>query len=278
MPVTDSDISFTFSGGGTNANPDLSLGGDPSVQPIVNNRLFDDVEESEAKNGVIDYRCLYLHNDSAISSLYNAQVYVVYTVAGAVSVQLGFDFSNDRQNVTVTEADTITAGSFTLEYSDAASQYDIIVAWSSSLSTWATNFQTAIRAITNLEDVTVSASWSGTSVVFEVDFVGVAEGRYHEPMVLKAGGNNLTASGSPAISVVKSVDGGPINRIADEIDVDTTTPTNIVFTSSTVSIGDIRPLDSVPIWVRRTVPANTEAVENDGFTLRIRGDAIAPAP
>jgi hypothetical protein len=92
-------------------------------------------------------------------------------------------------------------------------------------------------------------------------------------MVLKTGGNNLVASQTTTISVVKSVSGGPINRIADVIDVDTTTPNNIVF-NTTASVGDIRPLDSIPIWIKRTVPANTPAVENDGFVLRIKGDGI----
>jgi hypothetical protein len=276
MALSTTDITFTFSGGSTNTNPDLSLGGDPSVQPIVGKRLFDDVEESETKAGLVDYRCIYLHNESFTDTLYTSQILVAYTVPGEVTVQLGFDLENERQNLTVTNATLLTGGSMTLTYSDVSNQYDIIVQFNASLSVWATNLQTQLRTIPHLQDVEVSGSLSGSSAVFEIDFVGAAASRYHEAIVLKTGGNNLLPGATATISVVKSVNGSPINRVADEIDVDTTTPNNIAFTSLSSLIGDIRPLDAIPIWMKRIVPANTAAITNDGFTLRIAGSAIAP--
>lgn len=273
MALSSTDITFTFSGGTTNSDPDESLGGDPSVQPIINKRLFDNVTDTETKLGMTDYRCFYVNNESNIDSLYNALIYVAYTVPGDVTVQLGFDFDNERQNLTITNATFITGGSVTLTYVDT-SNHDVVFNWDSDLSVWSDNLQTAIRAITNLEDVTVSGYPSGSSVTFEIDFVGVASKRYHDPLALKIGGNNLVSSQTTTIVVVKSVSGGPINRVADVIDVDTTTPNNLVFFETTVSVGDIRPLDSIPIWVKRIVPANTPAIENDGFVLRIKGDGI----
>lgn len=272
MTLSTSDISFTFSGGSANSDPDKSLGGDPSVHPILNKRLFDDVKNEESEAGMIDYRCLYINNESNVDYLYDAVIYVAYTVPGDVTVQLGFDFSNERQNLTVTNSDSITGGSFTLVYSDTSNN-DVIVNWNSDLSIWAGNLQTALRNISNLADLTVSGFLSGSSVVFEIDFIGKAQKRYHEPLALKSGGNNLISSQTTTISVLKSVDGSPINRIADVIDVDTTTPNGIVFASS-VSLGDIRPLDSIPVWIKRTVPVNSSAVENDGFILRIKGDGV----
>lgn len=276
MPLANTDIAFTFSGGGTNADPDLSLGGDPSVQPIVGKRLFNDVEEEQTKSGLVDYRCLYVHNDSAIDTLFGAQILVAYTVPGDVTVQLGFDFENERQNLTVTNATLLTGGSMTLTYSDLSNQYDITVNFNASLSVWATNLQTALRTIPNLGDVVVSATLGGSDAIFEIDFIGSAASRYHEAIVLKTGGNNLLPSSTATINIVKSVNGSPINRVADEIDVSTTTPTNVAFTSLSSLVGDIRPLDSIPVWIKRIVPAGSEAIENDGFTLRIRGSAIAP--
>lgn len=275
MAFSSSDMSFTFSGGTTNSNPDKSLGGEPSVQPIVGKRLFDDVQEDETKTGVTDYRCLYVHNDNNTDTLYNAQILVAYTVPGAVSVELGFDFENERQNITVTNATLLTGGSMTLTYSDVSNQYDAVIAFNASLSTWAANVQAALRAIPHLSDITISASYGGSDAIFEVDFVGSAAGRHHEVIVLKNGGNNLLPGSTANISIVKSVNGGPINRVADEIDVETTTPTNIVFTSLPRVIGDIRPLDSVPVWVKRIVPPNALPIENDGFTLRVKGSGIA---
>lgn len=274
MAVTDADISLTYSGGGTNNDPDASLGGDPSVQPIFAKRLFDDVSEEETMSGIEDYRCFYLHNENAVDTLYDAEVSVLYTQAGNVTVQLGFDFTNERQVITITNATSITGGSFDLEYEDLYAVNTITVNWDMSLSTWATNLETELRTITNLETVTVSASYSDTSVVFEIDFVGVAGYRYHEILRLASGGNNLTATETVSIGIVKTVEGGPINKIADEIDVETTAPHDIVFSGSTIVIGDLRPLDSVPIWAKRMVPADTPPLENDGFTFKIKGSAV----
>lgn len=275
MTLSSDDITFTFSGGSSNANPDQSLGGDPSVQPILNKRLFDDVSDAETTAGVVDYRCLYVNNESNIDTLYEALIYVAYTVPGDVTVELGFSFENERQNLTITNASFVTGGSFTLTYTDN-SNHDVVVVWNANLSIWSSNLQTAIRAISNLEDITVSGFESETGVTFEIDFVGVASKRYHESLVLKSGGNNLVSSETTTISVVKSVNGSPINRVADVIDVDTTTPNNIVF-NTTSSVGDIRPLDIIPVWIKRIVPANTPAIENDGFVLRLKGEAVAPA-
>lgn len=276
MALGDSDITFTFSGGVTNTDPDSSLGGDPSVQPIIGKRLFNDVEEEQTESGLTDYRCLYVHNESNIDTLFEASILIAYTVPGDVTVQLGFDFENERQNLTVTNATSLTGGSMTLTYSDISNQYDITVNFNASLSVWATSLQTQLRTIPNLGDVVVSGSYSGPDVVFEIDFIGSAASRYHEAIVLKTGGNNLLPPSTANISVVKSVNGSPINRVADEIDVSTTTPTNISFSALSQLVGDIRPLDSIPVWVKRIVPPNTGAIENDGFTLRIRGSAIAP--
>lgn len=271
---TKEDITFTFSGGSSNSDPDRSLGGDPSLQTIVNKRLFDDVSETETKTGNVDYRCFYAHNESNVDTLYDTEVYIAYTVPGDVTVKVGFDFENERQNLTVVNAAFIFGGSFVITYSDSTN-HDLTVNWSANLSTWAANFQQALRTINNLENVFVSAFTSNNNVIFEIDFFGTSSSRYHELIVLKTGGNHLLATQITSISIVKSVNGGPINRIADIIDVDTTIPNNIVF-YDTITIGDLRPLDSVPIWIKRTTPPNTTAVENDGFTLRIKGRPIQP--
>lgn len=273
MAISVSDITFTFSGGSANVDPDNSLGGEPSVHPIINKRLFDDVLDEETKDGMIDYRCFYVNNDSNVYSLYEAMIYIAYTVPGDTTVQIGFDFQNERQNLTISNADIVTGGSFVLTYVDT-NNYDITINWDANFSNLAENLQTALRDIPNLEDVTVSASLSQTNLIFEIDFVGSASKRYHESILLNE--NNLISSPSASISILKSINGGPINRIADVIDVDTTTPNNIIFDSS-VFVGDIRPLDSIPIWVKRIVPVNTSAIENDGFVLRIKGEAIKPA-
>lgn len=274
MPVSPTDISLTFSGGGTNIYPDLSLGGEPSVQPILGNRLFDDIAETETLDGMIDYRCFYLNNDSSVYTFYDCQLSIFYTSAGEVTVELGFDFTNERQNITIINGSSVTGGSFTIQYTDYDGVHELVISHDSSLAVWSNNLQTALRTIINLDEVVVSASASGSDFIFEIDFLGKAGNRFHETIALKSGGNNLISSLSTSIAIVKTVNGGPINRIADEIDADTTIPHDIVFSSSEVSLGDLRPLDSVPIWLKRTVPANAQAVENDGFTFKLKGSAV----
>jgi hypothetical protein len=273
MAISSLDITFTFSGGTTNVDPDNSLGGEPSLYPIVNKRLFDDVSDEQTKAGMIDYRCFYVNNESNIYSLYDAMIYVAYTVPGDVTVQIGFDFQNERQNLTILNAEFITGGSVSLTYTDA-SNYDVTINWDANLANFSNNLQTALRNIPNLEDVTVSGLISQSNIIFEIDFVGSSSKRYHELITLNE--NNLTSSQPTSISILKSINGGPINRIADVIDVETTNPNNITFDSS-VFVGDIRPLDSIPIWVKRIVPANTSAMENDGFVLRIKGQGVKPS-
>lgn len=258
--MTNSDISFTFSGGSSNSNANNSLGGESSNH-FIGKRIFSDISINQARVGKIDYRCFYLHNDHATETIINPEISVVYTQNGDSTVELGFLFANDIQTVTVTNADLITSGYFTVN--------DIIVNWNSDLTTWASNFQTGLRTLYYLADVTVTASESGSSVIFEVIFDGTAGNRFHEIMEIE---NNLSP-GSVNITVAKTTDGSPVNNTTDEIDVETTTPFNITFYSEPIEIGDIRPLDSIPIWLKRTVPPNSGALIDDGFTLRIRGSA-----
>ena len=275
MSLSTSDFAFVYSGGISNANPDLSLGGTMSVQPILGVRLFTDVTTSQAVSGLVDYRCVYINNTNNLYTLYDANILVSYTVPGDVTVQLGFKFINERQDITVTNATDITGGDFVIVYTDVqGNNYTLSIPWSNNLSTWANNLQTAIRTVPNLTGVVVSGITSGSNVIFEIDFYGDAAYRCHNLMLLQS--NSLTSSG-PAImvNIVKVINGSPINSIADQIDVSTTAPTNIVFSDFAVP-GNMRPQDFVPVWIQRTVPINSTAIENDGFTLSVIGNAIAP--
>jgi len=276
MPVVASDIKYLYSGGSTNTNPNASLGGPPSIYQVANNLLFDNVTSQQASSGATDYRCLYITNDNATYNFYNPAIYIAFDTAGGANVQIGFEIANDRQYVNITRYSTTTGGTVTLTYTDTSS-HNFTFAWSASASTFASNFQSAINALGYLEDVTVTASYNPSSDVltFEVNFVGTAGARYHEVLALNA--NSLTYTGlSPNISIVKSVDGSPINAETVSIDVETTPPTNVVFISEDYSFSSLRALDIIPVWIKRTTPVNQAAMDSDGFTLRIRGDAVIP--
>ena len=63
-----------------------------------------------------------------------------------------------------------------------------------------------------------------------------------------------------------------INSTAELIDVETTPPTNVTFSSSGFTVGTFRSMDIIPVWVKRTVAAGSTAIENDGFVLRLTGN------
>lgn len=270
-----SDITFTLSGGETNNDPTQSLGGLPSVYPIASKRLFSNVSDDESLNGLTDYRCFYINNDNADDPLHGATLYIASQTDGGGTVTLGFDFQDEQQTVTVENADAITSGSFELTYSQISGDTDFTVAWNANPSTWASNFQTAIRGVENLEEVTVGYTSVGTTAIFEINFVGTAGNRYHDILVVK------TDSLSPdtSVEVEITVEGGPINKVADEIDVGTTIPSGITFTTSSeedpIEFGTMRPLDSIPVWVRREIPEATESVEDDGFSFRFFGTTLS---
>lgn len=275
MTLVATDITFTFSGGSSNSDPNASLGGESSSIAIPGTVLFSDVTPDQSTDGFIDYRCFYLHNENVSDSLYNAILSIFYTVPGDVVLELGFYENTERQSITVLEANLIASGSIELTYTDVDGEHDFTAAWDADAAVWAGNLQTAITAVAGLEDLTVSVSTSYVdettyNLIFEIDFVGTADLRYHDLLVLKT--NSLSPTTSVGIS--RSVAGGPINNEADEIDVSTTLPNGVTFIDAedTFEIGELKPIDSVAVWVKRTVPAGTPAMENDGFTFRLTGN------
>lgn len=282
MTVSSDDITFTYSGGESNTDAEQSLGGDSSDYIIPDQRLFSDVTPTQATNGLIDYRCFYVHNQNELDTLHNARVSVYFVVPGDVTVQMGVYVSDERQNITVLNYADITSGTFTLTYTDVNGAHDVVVDWDTDMDMVSNNIQGQLQSIDGLEDITVTPS-AGTVItegdiatpyiLFEINFIGSAGSRYHD--LLEVSSNDL--SPTETVTVTRSVYGGPINSVAAEIDISTTTPTGVTFYTSGTSytIGELRAFDAVPIWVKRTVPAGSEAIENDGFTFRLFGNPIA---
>lgn len=85
MVLADSDIKIYLSGGASNTDPNLSLGGARSNTELVDgtvtadgglNNLFDPVTEAEALGGDQEYRCFYIKNTSTTDKLKNASVFL----------------------------------------------------------------------------------------------------------------------------------------------------------------------------------------------------------
>lgn len=75
MPITGSDIQFRLSGGGSNADPNASLGGAMSSN-AAGSSIFDDVSSGEASTGESEYRCIYVRNAHATLTLIGAKAFI----------------------------------------------------------------------------------------------------------------------------------------------------------------------------------------------------------
>lgn len=91
MPITSTDIKFRLSGGGSNTDPNASLGGAKSSTEIGTglHNLFDQVGSAETTSGDTEYRCFYVHNAHATLALENAVIYIQSnTPSGDTSVEI----------------------------------------------------------------------------------------------------------------------------------------------------------------------------------------------
>lgn len=96
MAILTTDIKFYLSGGASNDNPALALGGAKSSVAVVDdtlNNLFDDVTGAEHAAGDTNYRCIFVKNDSA-ETAENVKVYIeTNTQAVDDVVHIGKDLS-----------------------------------------------------------------------------------------------------------------------------------------------------------------------------------------
>lgn len=271
--IQDGDINFVLSGGNSNSDPALSLGGLPSNTQIGSsiNALFDDVSNDEMEAGMQDYRCIYVFNDSNDGYLYNCKVYVFSQVAGGASVQLGVTQNNDVQVIHITAEDVIQEGSYTISFEGN----ELEILFDSDFTVWGQNLQNALNSLDNVNGVIVNTSTSSEmDVTFTVSFAGRMGNKYFELLSLVS--NNLLSNGDIDIEITKDTNGSPINIIAGEIAADTVVPANVAFqdTSSTdaLEIGTLGPTDGFPLWIKRTSLIGADAKQNDGFTLRLVGN------
>lgn len=78
MPITTPDFVSRLSGGAANAVGNASLGGAKSntLKPTTTDGLFDPVTAAQAAAGLVEYRCIYLHNASATDTMFAARVWI----------------------------------------------------------------------------------------------------------------------------------------------------------------------------------------------------------
>jgi len=89
MPIISTDIKYKLSGGASNADPMLSIGGAKS-SVVMPSGIFDDVASGEATSGDVEYRCLYVDNTHGTLSLQSAKAWIqAQTPSGDTDVAIG---------------------------------------------------------------------------------------------------------------------------------------------------------------------------------------------
>lgn len=272
MALSTSNINFVYSGGPSNSDPSKSLGGILSNFPIQGsvNNLFLNINSAESESGKIDYRCFYIVNDSTSDTLYNASVFIFSQNQSGSTVQLGLKQINEIQKIKI--AGLVTGGNLIMNYSGNA----FSVSWGGSPSSFASNLNSALVSV-GLLGTTVTASGSSSLNYFSINFDG-ASGKRSHPLVSIVE-NDLTGPDVPLVTVSKEKEGEPINSIAPLLATEIVPPANVSFYDTSennkILIGDIKPGDSFPVWIKRTTPANSEFQEADNFVFRISGNPLA---
>jgi hypothetical protein len=267
-----SNLSLVLSGGASNINPNLSLGGDPSstkVNDNIINNLFGDVsQDSTIAAASEDYRCVYVFNDVGYP-LEDVKIWMFYDIPEGADVLLGTTQQNEVQRISI--QGTIDSGFFTLSYDG-----DILpnVNYNSNLDDFAAELQTSL--LNMFYSVVVTHNVVSNTTIFDVEFTEKSGKRSYD--LLSVYQNNLSPQAD--ISVSRIYAGYPINTIAPAISSANVTPANVPFyvpsSQSPISLPRLEVGDGFPLWIERSVPINATPKELDGFTMRITAQVMEP--
>ncbi len=86
--ATSSDLQLRLSGGASNSNPLLAIGGAMSNSSAPAN-LFDDILVSELAAGGTEYRCIYLFNSSADTLKFNRIYFTLNSPSPDTDIAIG---------------------------------------------------------------------------------------------------------------------------------------------------------------------------------------------
>lgn len=271
--ITDTDISIVYSdgqigGSGTNCLPQNSLGGDPSNCPVTTtiNNLFESLTTEQTQEGRIDYRCFYIFNDSLTEDLPNSSIFFNNQYNAPAQLQIGVNTFDDVQKITI--ATSPVSGTIKITF-DAVETSAITLG--GSISTNQTNIANALNALASLSGVTVLGADFGTYQTYTLTFSG-ADGNRFQPQVSVS---NNSLSGSPSITVQKSVNGSPINTVAPVVVSGLNAPAGINFYSTDPDnrkiIGTLKSGEGFPIWIKRVVPSGSNPSDLAGAVFRFQG-------
>lgn len=267
-------------------DPCDDLGGPPSNCPIsdVLDNLFHSIGPKLSRRGHEDYRCFYIWNSHPIATLRNVVIFLDGTGRQAPGkrsgtyVAIGVKLQDEIQNVVVTGPAPPRMGEY-MELQVPCYEPSFKVFYDPNITKWIGNFQTAIRAVEGLPEVVVTGDGKiGTTlddptvdVTFTINYGGhVSRNKGHKGMdeharwmqaarhqiqLIKVIDNTLLSN---MVIPIPVQEGSPVNTIAEIIPDEITPPAGIVFDyyfrGNPIRIGNLRPNEYLPIWIRRTLP------------------------
>lgn len=266
MPfITSDEIKFLLSGGASNSDPRLSIGGPPS-QTLVgrgSNALFPDLSNSELSSGKLEHRCVYVVNSSEDATLWDASVFLS---SGASGTSIGVARVTESQVVSVEGPVFFGSVVFKLD------GHDVPANWGSSAEEFAANLKSSLLSL-GLSGVNVSNTYVGGSKKFTVAFEG-AQGNRVQPL-LSIYENALQGVGTPSVSVYRQTAGEPINSTAPLLATPEVPPALVEFmdTSSShkILVGSLGPGEHMPIWVRRVTTAGSASIQGNEVVIKVSG-------
>ncbi len=125
MPIITGDFSRRLSGGASNAVGNASIGGAKSSEEMDDaiDGLFDAVSAAQAAAGLIEYRCIYLHNENATDAMIATRVWIEQNTPNAgtaLAIGVGAAAVNATETAIANEATAPASVTFSAP-ADAAS-------------------------------------------------------------------------------------------------------------------------------------------------------------
>lgn len=122
MPIVTGDIKVYLSGGASNTDPNLSLGGAISSTEAPSN-LLDNVSSAEASAGHTDYRCFYIKNTHGTLTMQSAKVWILSntpSTSTAVAIALAGEGVNGTAETIANENTAPSGESFSAAATEGA--------------------------------------------------------------------------------------------------------------------------------------------------------------
>lgn len=250
------DVGYLLSGGGTNTNPNNSLGGLPSSVEVKTgiNTLFSQVTETEATSGGTRYRCIYISNNSS-SDFFNTRNTVEQPEDSLSGMQIGSYLANEVQLISI--FGDPTGGTFKLKYTITVGGVTIIqttdtITWDSDQEVTSENIRGALNLLTYLSDVIVTATSVTDGYGYTVEFAGDDGNRAQNILEMV----DFGVTGATSNDISRVVSGGPVNQVAANVGFENQPPFDVSF-DAVVQVGLLRSGDVYGLWIRRITPALT---------------------